>query len=83
MASMVDVGLIEVNSRILKRIEDNDEAAKRAFDYKRGNLCAVRLYIPNWDALCARHTNMGGPGAYDPHDVRGHLRPAKTPTRAI
>jgi hypothetical protein len=40
MATMVDVGLIEVNSRILKRIEDNDEAV-------RGSA------IPNWDALCA------------------------------
>jgi hypothetical protein len=28
MATMVDVGLIEVNSRTLKRIEDNNEARK-------------------------------------------------------
>jgi hypothetical protein len=36
MATMVDVGLIKVNSRTLKRIEDNDEAAKRgAVDCER------------------------------------------------
>ena len=35
MAMMVDVGLIEVNSRTLKRIEDNNEAAKRGVDCER------------------------------------------------
>jgi hypothetical protein len=29
MAAMVDIGLIEANSRTLKRIEDNDEASER------------------------------------------------------
>jgi len=35
MAMMVDVGLIEINSRTLKRIEGNDEAAKRGVDCER------------------------------------------------
>jgi hypothetical protein len=49
MATMVDVGLIEVNSRTLKRLEDNDEAAKRGVDCESLRSSA----IPNWDALCA------------------------------
>jgi len=29
MATMIDMGLIKVNSRTLKRIKDNNKAAKR------------------------------------------------------
>jgi len=34
MATMVDVSLIEINSRTLKRIEGNDEAAKASANRK-------------------------------------------------
>ena len=44
MATMVDVGLIEVNSYTLKRIEDNNEAAKRGADCERWNFYAAALY---------------------------------------
>ena len=61
MATMVDVGLIEVNSRTLKRIEDNDEAAKRVrgVDCERLKLCATVLYPV-------------GMGCVPYHTVRGH-----------
>ncbi len=32
---MIDVSFIEINSRTLKRIKDNDEAAKRGVDCER------------------------------------------------
>ena len=35
IATMVNMDLIEVNSRILKQIEDNDEAMKRGVDCER------------------------------------------------
>jgi formate/nitrite transporter FocA (FNT family) len=43
MLTMVDVELIEVNSRVSKRIKDNDEVAKRWLECKRGNLCGTVL----------------------------------------
>ena len=55
MATMVDVGLIEVNSCKLMRIEDNDEAAKRGVDCERINLCAAALY-PIWMRCVPYHT---------------------------
>jgi hypothetical protein len=51
MAAMVDVGLIEVNSRTLKRIEDNDEASEGGVDSE--SLRAAALY-PIW-IRCVTH----------------------------
>ncbi len=44
MVMTVAVGLVEVNSRTLKRIEGNDEAAKRGVVCERLKLCAAALY---------------------------------------
>ena len=57
---MVDVNLIEVDGRILKRIEENDEAGKRGFDCKRVQESEPlsSSFIAEWDALCPRHMNM-------------------------
>jgi hypothetical protein len=44
MAIIVNAGFIKVNSHILKRIEDNNKAAKRGVNYKRWDLCVAALY---------------------------------------
>ena len=51
MATMVNVGFIEINSCTLKRIEGYDEVAVRGVVC--GEMNSLRgSAIPNWDALC-------------------------------
>ena len=57
---MVDVGLIEVNSRTLKRIEDNDEAVKVGLLTARGETSAQRRYTRLGCAVCRNRPHGDG-----------------------